>query len=45
MTKQEMMKYVDDVCEENGYENCPAYDLIYSQCCEGRSIEDERTDK
>lgn len=36
MTKLEMMELVDTICEEEGTENAPAYDLIYSECCEGR---------
>ena len=39
MTKLEMMNYVDEVCEAEGFENAPAYDLIYSECCEGRNDE------
>lgn len=40
MTRNEMMELVDRICEENGYNYSPAYDLIYNECCEGRSEED-----
>lgn len=43
MAKQEMMQYVDTICEKNGYEDGPAYDLIYNECCEGRSAEDAKS--
>jgi hypothetical protein len=36
MTKLVMMKLVDRICEEEGYEDGPAYDLLYSECCQGR---------
>ena len=37
MNYNEMMELVDKICEEKGYNDSPAYDLIYSECCEGRS--------
>ncbi len=40
MNKLEMMELVDRICEEEGIENAPAYDLLYSECCEGRNTED-----
>ena len=36
MTKDKMIEIVDQICENNGYEDSPAYDLIYSQCVAGR---------
>lgn len=41
MNRNEMMNYVDGICEAEGYE-APAYDLIYSECCVGRSEEDAK---
>lgn len=40
MKYNEMMELVDRICEEEGYEDSPAYDLIYSECCEGRNSTD-----
>ena len=40
MNKEKMMELVDMICEEEGYSDSPAYDLIYSECCEGRSNTD-----
>jgi len=42
VTKNEMMSYVDQICEQEGYTDSPAYDLIFSQCCEGRNDEDAK---
>lgn len=42
MTKQEMMSYVDQICEQEGYADSPAYDLIFNRCCEVRSDEDAK---
>lgn len=39
MTYEEMVNYVDHLCDVYGY-NAPAYDLIYSDCCIGRCKED-----
>ena len=36
MTKDKMIEIVDQICDECGYEDSPAYDLIYSQCVAGR---------
>ena len=36
MTRDKMIEIVDQICENNGYEDSPAYDLIYSQCVAGR---------
>ena len=36
MTREKMIQTVDLICENNGYEDSPAYDLIYSQCVAGR---------
>ena len=35
MKKNEMMSYVNMVCENEGYADSPAYDLIFDQCCKG----------
>ena len=40
MNYNEMMELVDKICEEEGYNDSPAYDLIYNECCEGRDEED-----
>lgn len=37
MNKEKMMELVNKICEEEGCNDSPAYDLIYSECCEGRS--------
>jgi len=37
MTREEMIDYVDRICEEQGYTDSPAYDLIYNECCKMRS--------
>ncbi len=42
MNRTEMMELVDRICEEEGYENAPAYDLIYKECCDGRSNADAK---
>jgi hypothetical protein len=42
MNKSEMKNYVDEICEREGYENSPAYDLIYSECCAGRNDNDAK---
>ena len=42
MTKQDMMSYVDQICEQEGYLDSPAYDLIFSQCCIGRNDKDAK---
>lgn len=42
MNKDEMIDYVDIICEEEGYKDSPAYDLIYSECCEGRTDDDAK---
>lgn len=36
MTKDKMIEIVDLICEDNGYEDSPAYDLIYNLCVVGR---------
>lgn len=28
MEREEMIKYVDEICERCGYENAPAYDFV-----------------
>jgi len=40
MTRGEMIEVVDQICDERGYEDSPAYDLIYSQCVAGREDKD-----
>jgi len=40
MTRSEMIEIVDQICDECGYEDCPAYDLIYSDCVAGRPYKD-----
>jgi len=42
MDYEEMVSYVDEVCNIEGYEDSPAYDLIYSECCNGRNGEDAK---
>jgi pentatricopeptide repeat protein len=42
MDKTEMIEYVDQICEQEGFTDSPAYDLIFSQCCEGRQTEDAK---
>ena len=39
MTRDKMIEIVDLICDECGYEDSPAYDLIYSQCVAGRQDE------
>jgi hypothetical protein len=40
MTRNEMIDIVEQICDECGYEDTPAYDLIYSECVAGRSDRD-----
>lgn len=40
MTRSEMITIVDLICEDNGYEDSPAYDLIYDECVAGRQDRD-----
>jgi hypothetical protein len=40
MTRGEMIEIVDQICDECGYEDSPAYDLIYSDYVAGRRDED-----
>ena len=40
-----MMELVDRICEEKGYNDSPAHDLIYNECCEGRNEEDAENDE
>ena len=42
MNREEMTNYIDEICEEKGYENSPAYDLIYNECCIGRNDSDAK---
>ena len=42
MKREEMMNYVDLICEQEGYTDSPAYDLIYNECCLGRSDKDAK---
>jgi hypothetical protein len=42
MTRDKMIEIVDLLCENNGYENSPAYDLIYDECVKGRSDADAK---
>ena len=41
MTREEIMEFIDRICEEHGYMDSPAYDLFYSECL-GRSDEDAK---
>lgn len=41
MTRKTMIDYIEEVCEEYGYEDCQAYDLIY-ETIKGRSYDDAR---
>ena len=40
MTKEKMIEIVDQIGKDNGYEDSPAYDLIYNQCVAGRQDRD-----
>jgi hypothetical protein len=40
MTRDKMIKIVNQICDECGYEDNPAYDLIYSDCVAGRPDRD-----
>ena len=40
MTRSEMIAIIDQICDECGYEDSPAYDLIYSDCVAGRPDRD-----
>ena len=40
MTRSEMIEIVDQICDECGYEDSPAYDLIYSDYVAGRPDRD-----
>jgi hypothetical protein len=40
MTRDKMIAIIDQICDECGYEDSPAYDLIYSDCVAGRRDED-----
>ena len=42
MTRSEMIAIIDQICDEGGYEDSPAYDLIYSDCVAGRPDRDAR---
>ena len=42
MDKTEMMQYVDVVCDNEGFTDSLAYDLIFSQCCKGRQTEEAK---
>ena len=42
MMREEVIEYVDRICEEQGYTDSPAYDLIYNECCLGRSDKDAK---
>ena len=33
MTREEIIDFIDRICEEHGYMDSPAYDLFYSECC------------
>lgn len=41
MTREEIMDFIDRICEEYGYMDSPAYDLFYSECM-SRSDEDAK---
>ena len=41
MTREEIMDFIDRICEEQGYMDSPAYDLFYSECM-SRSDEDAK---
>lgn len=40
MTRDKMITIVDQICDDCGYEDSPAYDQIYSDCVAGRSDSD-----
>ena len=41
MTREEIIDFIDRICEEHGYMDSPAYDLFYSECM-SRSDEDAK---
>jgi len=41
MTREEIIDFIDRICEEQGYMDSPAYDLFYSECM-SRSDEDAK---
>ena len=41
MTREEIIDFIDFICEEYGYMDSPAYDLFYSECM-SRSDEDAK---
>lgn len=42
MKMNELMALVDEICNDKGYEDSPAYDLTYAECVEGRSKKDAK---
>ena len=40
MNEARMTELVDKICEEEGFEDSPAYDYLFEKCCMRRSDED-----